>query len=85
MSRNPLSLLLVVLALVATGASCEATRDLEGVNAQDPDSAVIIRNADMFPNLSILCVKGTAIVTTTREAAPVVVQQADLCSDGSAQ
>lgn len=66
-------------------ASCEATRDLEGVDVVDPDSAIIIRNADQFPNLSILCVGGTAIVTTTREAAPVVAEQSTLCDEPGTQ
>jgi hypothetical protein len=76
---------LAVLACVplVLAASCEATRDLEGVRAVDPDSAIIIRNADQFPNLSILCVDGTGIFTTTRDAAVTVVEDAALCRDGT--
>ncbi|WP_108665822.1 hypothetical protein [Euzebya rosea] len=78
-SRHATRLLLVVAVPLLLAASCEATRDLEGVRAVDPDSAVIIRNADAYPNISILCVEGTGIFTTTREAAPVVIPDSDVC------
>lgn len=78
-SRQTTRLLLVVAVPLLLAASCEATRDLEGVRAVDPDSAVIIRNADAYPNISILCVEGTGIFTTTREAAPVVIPDSDVC------
>ena len=78
-SRHTTRLLLVVAVPLLLAASCEATRDLEGVRAVDPDSAVIIRNADAYPNISILCVEGTGIFTTTREAAPVVIPDSDVC------
>lgn len=76
---------IAVLAAVPLllAASCEATRDLEGVDAVDPDSAIIIRNADQFPNVSILCVDGTGIFTTTRDAAVTVVEDAAPCREGT--
>ena len=77
--RTTLRLALVVALPLLLAASCEATRDLEGVRAVDPDSAMIIRNADAYPNISILCVDGTGIFTTNREAAPVVVPDSDVC------
>lgn len=82
MRNTRLVRLLVLLAVpLLLAASCEATRDLEGVDVVDPDSAIIIRNADQFPNLSILCFEGTAIVTTTREAAPVIDENSQFCRE----
>ncbi len=43
----------------------------------------LIRNADQFPNLSVLCFADTAVITTTREAAPVVDQGSVFCTDGA--
>ncbi len=81
--RFPLLLLAVTPLLLAS--SCEAYQDLEGLDVVDPDKAIIIRNADQFPNLSVLCFGETAVITTTREAAPVVDQGSVFCGDDAPQ
>jgi hypothetical protein len=53
-------------------------KDLEHVNPQDPDKAILINNVDGFPNITIVCVGGVALVTTTREAAGALQHFAEL-------
>lgn len=74
-----LPVIIVLIMLFAVSCSVAPYTDLSGVPVQDPDQAYILRNADRFPNLSILCFDGTAVVTTTREAAPVIEPMSTLC------
>ncbi|WP_370328113.1 hypothetical protein [Euzebya sp.] len=83
MRRLP-TLLLLTLVLLAAGCQ-QAYQDLEGLEVVDPDRAIIVRNADQFPNLSVLCFEDTAIITTTREAAPVIDQGSIFCVDEGTQ
>ena len=82
MSPRLLRLLLICLLALAASGCQEAYQDLEGLDVIDPDRAIIVRNADQFPNLSVLCFEGTAVITTTREAAPVVDQSSVFCQEG---
>lgn len=57
------------LALVA-GAACTPGnnfRDVEGVDSKDADKYVVYNNVDRHPNLVLVCISGTAFITTTRE------------------
>ncbi len=60
--------LLVTIGL----AGCpQQQRDLEDVPAQEPDSASLYMNNDGYPNVSVICIDGTAWVTTTRDYEPI--------------
>jgi hypothetical protein len=54
---------------VATIAGCTQPQldDLKGVNPVYPDYAVDIMNVDSFPNVTLLCYDGVAMLTTTRD------------------
>ena len=70
-------------AALALGLSaCDAVqpyRDLEGAQITEPDTAYVILNADKFPNISVVCFKGVALGTTTRDTSPVTTLPASLC------
>ncbi|CAN5120409.1 hypothetical protein BH23ACT9_BH23ACT9_15450 [soil metagenome] len=74
-------LCLVALLLIGVAGCDQTLSDLTGVDVTDPDKAVIIRNADGFPNLSVLCFGTTAVITTTRDAPPVVDQGSVFCQE----
>ena len=58
---------------VAAVAGCSPQfNDLEGVEQVDPDSAVVYAAPDGFPNVSVICIDGVALVLTTRDYEPVV-------------
>lgn len=44
-------------------------KDLKHLPPQDPDAAWLVNNVDKYPNVAVLCFKGVALVTTTRDAA----------------
>lgn len=44
----------------------ETVRDVENVDYRDPDSVRFYGNVDQFPNISVVCIDGTAVATTTR-------------------
>lgn len=75
-----LTLLLALLLIACDGLA--PYEDLEGLEVADPDKAFVIRNADQFPNFSVLCFDGAAIISTTREAAPVIHEDSHFCDDG---
>lgn len=56
----------VTTALVA-GCSTPQYDDLKGVNPVYPDYAVDIMNVDGFPNITLVCYDGQAMLTTTRD------------------
>lgn len=56
-----------VLTLTLTGCGHDNNRDLKGVNNTDPDYVVNILNMDGQPNVAVLCFKGVAMLTTTRQ------------------
>lgn len=82
MASRPVRLLLLIVLAVSLTGCFTAYQDLEDVDVVDPDRAIIVRNADRFPNLSVLCFEGTAVITTTREAAPVVDPNSVFCQEG---
>lgn len=62
----------VVSALVIGGVSLTACgsnnkRDLNNINSLNPDYAEIYNNTDSYPNISLICIRGVAFATTTRE------------------
>ena len=61
------------LAVTIGLAGCpqQQIRDLEDVPAKDPDRVSVYTNVDLYPNMVVVCVDGTAWVTTTRDYAPV--------------
>lgn len=56
--------LAAVIGLTACGT--DNNRDLKNVHNTDPDYAVNILNMDGQPNVAVLCFKGIAMLTTTR-------------------
>jgi len=48
--------------------------DLGGIGQVQPDYAITILNVDGFPNITLLCYKGVAFATTTRENTPAAAQ-----------
>lgn len=70
---------MVALAAVAALSGCSVYQDLEGVEAVEPYAATVVQNADKFPNLSVVCPDDSyAVISTTREAAPVVLDRCPL-------
>lgn len=91
--------LVLAIAIVSLTAACtqsqfqdvetdhEVARADENLTAQvlNPDSITVYRNVDLHPNVAVLCIKGAAIVTHTREAAPFYVPELNhTCPGGSA-
>lgn len=56
-----------VIVGVATGCAQPQFDDLKNVNPVLPDYATVIMNVDGFPNISLVCYHGIAMVTTTRD------------------
>lgn len=59
-------------AVLAIAGCSPQFNDLEGVPQVDPDSAVVYAAPDGFPNISVVCIQGVAVVLTTRDYEPVV-------------
>lgn len=61
--------LVVAAATVAVVAGCAQPQfdDLKGVNPIPPDYSTVLMNVDGFPNISLLCYDGVAMVTTSRD------------------
>jgi hypothetical protein len=53
-------------------------KDVKGINPQNAGSYTLINNADKFPNIVIVCYKGVAFTTTTREAAGAILRVPEL-------
>jgi len=49
-------------------------KDLGGIGQVQPDYAITILNVDNYPNITLLCYKGVAFATTTRENTPAAAQ-----------
>lgn len=62
------SALAVSIALL-TGCGANNMRDIEGVKSMDPDYIEIYNSTDKHPNLELVCIRGVAFVTTTRQGA----------------
>ncbi len=52
-------------------------KDLENVTPQNPDKAILINNVDGYPNVTIICIGGVALVTTTRDSSAAALQHFD--------
>lgn len=67
--RSKLTATFAAAVLAATLAGCghDNNRDLKSVNNTDPDYVVNILNMDGQPNVAVLCFKGVAMLTTTRQ------------------
>ncbi len=63
------ALTLLLAAGCDTNSLSGGFKDLENVKPQNPDKAILLNNVDGFPNITIVCVGGVALVTTTRDAA----------------
>jgi hypothetical protein len=64
-----------VLALAVAGCTGQNSlnggggfKDVKGVSPQNADSYTLYNNVDKYPNVVVMCVKGVALVTTTRDA-----------------
>src|ERR1700743_42968 len=68
LSKKALSIgiLGAVTAAIVTGCASPQFDDLKNVNPVLPDYATVIMNVDGFPNISLVCYHGIAMVTTTR-------------------
>lgn len=71
---------------VLTLAGCSEYNDQRGKgdapvqNREGDDKpAVVINFPNEFANVAIKCYGGTALLTTTREAAPLVIPDSSLC------
>jgi hypothetical protein len=69
-------LIAVVLVLTACSPRAEDITNIETdgdsevvVQVIDPDSAVIVRNVDEYPNYSIICIAGDALVSRSSKYA----------------
>lgn len=74
-----------LVALTVGGCGNEQTKDVTGVQPQKPDHIYQFVNIDKYPNIVVLCIKGVAFATTTRDqsaAAAFRVPELDakLCS-----
>lgn len=74
-------------ALVLTAVACDSYNDERGrgdapVGERDEEPRLVVVMPDKFPNLAYYCDGTTAVIATTREAAPVVVVDSEVCSDG---
>lgn len=74
-------LLIGLATLALAGAACTPGnnfRDVEGVPSQDPDKVFMYNNVDMHPNIAVVCIKGVAFITTTREYGDAIQRVPDL-------
>ncbi len=62
-----LALAAAATAAVVAGCTTPQLDDLKGVNTVYPDYTVVIMNVDGFPNVTLLCYDGQAMLTTTRD------------------
>ena len=80
---------LAVLAMVVVVAAACSKEDRGIVDApinpglQDDSAPLIVNMPDQFMNLALKCVGSTLVVSHTREAAPVVIDDASLCEEGA--
>ena len=68
------------IAIAALGVGLMATAcspqfdDLEGVEGQDPDHVIILRNVDGFPNINIVCLNGDALIMRSTKYDDMMIQ-----------
>lgn len=81
------SALVGAAVLTLAGSACSAWNDDRGigdapVDQQDDTTVKVWPNADRFPNISVICVGGNGVYSTTREAPPAVVPNDPECASG---
>lgn len=74
----PLAVLAVVLTAGAASCDEKGLGDAPvGERIEEPRTVIVM--PDQFPNLAIVCDGTTRLYVTTREAAPVLVEDHPLC------
>lgn len=97
MRRTALSVT-VALAFGATACTESQMQDVETdyevaqantdlvPTAGNPDSLHTLRNVNGFPNLTVVCYEGVAVVTHSREGSPLRVPELDrTCPDATSE
>jgi hypothetical protein len=54
---------------VLTGCGANNTRDQEDISSWDADYSETYTNGDKYPNTTLQCIRGVAVMTTTRTGA----------------
>lgn len=69
--RKIIAIVAAVLLSVGVLAGCGAnnTRDQENVKSWDADYSETYTNGDQYPNTTFQCIRGIAVMTTTRGGA----------------
>lgn len=88
MTRRKLlaSLALLVAIPFVAASSCESrgTRDAPiDTRLQDNQAPYIVNEPDGFMNLALKCLGGDLIIAHTRQGAPVVLEDNELCAEGA--
>lgn len=84
-------IMIIALAVVSFAvAGCDSYNDERGrgdapVGERDEEPRLVIFMPDRFPNLAIWCDGSTAVVATTREAAPIAYPNSAHCSGGGSR
>ena len=52
----------VLVVAVGITACSDQTTDLKGIEIQDPDTVLVYRNVDTFPNIAVMCLNGDALI-----------------------
>jgi hypothetical protein len=60
---------LLLGAGVLTGCGANNTRDQENIKSWDADYSETYTNGDQYPNTTLQCIRGVAVMTTTRTGA----------------
>lgn len=75
-------------ACVALASCSQAKRGFRDApidqSKQDNQAPFIVNEPNLFANLALKCLGHDLLIVTTREAAPVVAPDADLCSEANA-
>ena len=78
-----------ILAVASTACGAQAKRGYRDApidqRLQDNTAPYVVNSPNTFPNLTLKCVGGDLLVTTTREAAPVIGVGASACKPGAAE
>lgn len=68
--KRLIGLLTLLVGLVVVLSSCspgDNFKDVKGVKNHLPDAIMNIENVDGHPNIIVLCIRGAAFYTTTRD------------------
>lgn len=65
---RPVGIAAIALGLIGTACtSSNNFRDVRGVASHDADKYYVFNNVDKNPNITVVCIRGVAFVTTTRD------------------